>query len=179
MWFCDAEHIIAVVITDHWACFKEVPGEQFAHLLKQFTLGKQTGSVCRKWYTLSTVFIATQIELYFRFQQKIIFTIILKKWGESVVRSVSPAQMSFWKRTHLFRLAIPPLHAQALQSVNPNNFLQRKGSLKHESFQSKSSVIPGRNCGHCWVRKSHLNISTSGHTLSTPWAAVCPVIRQT
>lgn len=30
MWFCDAEHIIAVVITDHWACFKEVPGEQFA-----------------------------------------------------------------------------------------------------------------------------------------------------
>lgn len=30
MWFCNPKHVIALLITDHWACFKDVAGEQFA-----------------------------------------------------------------------------------------------------------------------------------------------------
>lgn len=46
MWFCDAEHIIAVVITDHWACFKEVPGEQFAQTFAEAVYSGEADRVC-------------------------------------------------------------------------------------------------------------------------------------
>lgn len=96
MWFCDAKHVIAVVITDHWACFKDVPGEQFAEALaeavyfgeadvcSQGASGFQQG-ICPSSapsldmvYTIQSFHIHTGIAVS-SFPTKIIFTIILKK----------------------------------------------------------------------------------------------------
>lgn len=45
MWFCDAKHIIAVV-TDHWACFKDVPGEQSAEAFAEAVGFGKAARVC-------------------------------------------------------------------------------------------------------------------------------------
>lgn len=117
MWFCDAKHVIALVIIDHWACFRDVPGEKFAEAVYFGEAARvcaarvhqvssrehaQAQPHLRRWCTLSKVYRYNYI-----FSNKNYFYNYFKEMKGKCSGECNTAQTPFWKRSHLFRLAIP------------------------------------------------------------------------